>query len=148
MRESSHLESSGSLILALTPIRRSSRFRDGAVASLSRVDGGGAVEARRLSSKAVSIFSIRNIDEYPIKEYLGGMKVNTSVTLSPETLRAIDEIAGELLNRSRVIEQAVLEFIERRRRAARDARDLEILNRSADVLNEEVEDILGYQIEL
>ena len=76
------------------------------------------------------------------------MKVKTSVTLSPETLRAIDEIAGELLNRSRVIELAVLEFIERRRRAARDARDLEILNRSADALNEEVEDILGYQVEM
>jgi len=76
------------------------------------------------------------------------MKVKTSVTLSPETLLAIDEIAGELLNRSRVIEQAVLEFIERRRRADRDARDLEILNRSADVLNEEVEDILAYQVEL
>ncbi len=76
------------------------------------------------------------------------MRVKTSVTLSPETLRAIDEIAGELLNRSRVIELAVLEFIERRRRADRDAKDLEILNRSADVLNEEVEDILAYQIEL
>ncbi len=76
------------------------------------------------------------------------MKVKTSVTLSPETLRAIDEIAGALRNRSRVIELAVLEFIERRRRAARDARDLEILNRSADALNEEVEDILGYQVEV
>ena len=76
------------------------------------------------------------------------MKVKTSVTLSPETLRAIDEIAGELRNRSRVIELAVLEFIERRRRAARDARDLEILNRSADDLNEELEDILGYQVEM
>ena len=88
------------------------------------------------------------IDEYPCQEYIGSMRVKTSVTLSPETLRAIDEIAGELLNRSRVIEQAVLEFIERRRRADRDARDLEILNRSADVLNEEVEDVLAYQIEL
>ena len=74
------------------------------------------------------------------------MKVKISVTLSPETLRAIDEIAGELLNRSRVIELAVLEHIECRR-ADRDARDLEILNRSADALNEEVEDILGYQAE-
>ena len=76
------------------------------------------------------------------------MKIKTSVTLSPETLKAIDEIAGEVLNRSRVIELAVLEYVERRRRADRDARDLEILNRSADVLNEEVEDILGYQVEL
>jgi len=76
------------------------------------------------------------------------MKVKTSVTLSPETLRAIDDLGGEMPNRSRVIEQAVLEFVERRRRAARDARDLEILNRSADELNEEVEDILAYQTEL
>lgn len=76
------------------------------------------------------------------------MKRKTSVTLSPETLRAIDEIAGELRGRSRVIELAVLEFIERRRRAGRDARDLEILNRSADALNEEAEDILGYQVEM
>lgn len=76
------------------------------------------------------------------------MKVKTSVTLSPETLRAIDEIAGEVLNRSRIVEQAILEFIERHRRAVRDARDLEILNRSADVLNKELEDILAYQVEL
>lgn len=88
------------------------------------------------------------VDQYPAWEYVGGMKIKTSVTLSPETLNAIDEIAGELLNRSRVIELAVLEFIDRRRRADRDARDLEILNRSADGLNEEVEDILGYQVEL
>jgi predicted transcriptional regulator len=76
------------------------------------------------------------------------MKMKTSVTLSPETLRAIDEIAGEMRGRSRVIELAVLEFIERRRRADRDARDLQILDRSADALNEEVEDILGYQVEM
>lgn len=76
------------------------------------------------------------------------MKIKTSVTLSSETLRAIDEIAGELLNRSRVIELAVLEFIERRPRAQGGARELEILNRSADALNEEIEDILAYQVEL
>ncbi len=89
-----------------------------------------------------------SVDQYRRREYIGGMKIKTSVTLSPETLRAIDEIAGELRNRSRVIEMAVLEFIERRRRADRDARDLEILNRSADALNDEVEDILGYQVEM
>jgi hypothetical protein len=57
------------------------------------------------------------------------MKVKTSVTLSLEAL------------------QAILEFVERRRRARRDARDLEILNRSADVLNDEMENILGHQVE-
>ncbi|MFQ5739840.1 MAG: hypothetical protein ACE5JX_12580 [Acidobacteriota bacterium] len=56
------------------------------------------------------------------------MKVKTSVTLSPETLRAIEEVAGQA-SRSRIVEQAVLEFVERRRSEAREKRDLEILNR-------------------
>ncbi|MEE8138112.1 MAG: ribbon-helix-helix protein, CopG family [Thermoanaerobaculia bacterium] len=74
--------------------------------------------------------------------------MKTSVTLSPEVLRALDEIAGRPGNRSRVIERAIVEFLERRRRQAREARDLEILNRSADELNREVEDVLAYQVEL
>lgn len=75
------------------------------------------------------------------------MKQKTSVTLSPEALAAVDEMAAEGdSNRSRVIEQAVLELVERRRRALRDARDLEILNRRAEELNREVEDVLEYQV--
>jgi len=76
------------------------------------------------------------------------MKQKTSITLSPETIKAIDEVAGESSNRSRVIEQAVVEFLERRRRQVREARDLEILNSAADDLNHEVEDVLDYQAEL
>ena len=76
------------------------------------------------------------------------MKQKTSITLSPETIRSIDEVAGETSNRSRVIEQAVLEFLERRRRRLREARDLEILNATADELNREVEDVLDYRAEL
>lgn len=75
------------------------------------------------------------------------MKQKTSVTLSPEALAAVDEIAAEgESNRSRIIEQAVLELVERRRRALREARDLEILNRRSDELNREVEDVLEYQL--
>jgi predicted transcriptional regulator len=75
------------------------------------------------------------------------MKKKTSITLSPETIRAIDEVAGEVTNRSRVIEQAVIEFLERRRRRLREARDLEILDGAADELNREIEDVLEYQAE-
>ena len=75
-------------------------------------------------------------------------KVRASVEFSPETWSAIDEIAGDSLSRSRVIETAVLEFIEGCRRAARDARDLEILNLAADEMNEETKDVLAYQAEL
>lgn len=80
--------------------------------------------------------------------YSWSMKQKTSITLSPATIEAIDEIAGESSNRSRVIEQAVVEFLERRRRQVREARDLEILNSAADDLNHEVEDVLEYQAEL
>lgn len=75
------------------------------------------------------------------------MKVKTSVTLSSSTIEAIDEFSGSKMTRSRLVEQAVLEFVERRRRELREARDLEILNRSADRLNRETEDVLAYQVE-
>lgn len=75
------------------------------------------------------------------------MKVKTSVTLSEETVRAVDDIAARGSNRSRIIETAVLEFLERRHREAREARDLEILNRNAEALNREVEEILTFQAE-
>lgn len=75
------------------------------------------------------------------------MKVKTSITLLPQTLRAIDDFVDSNSSRSQLVEQAIIEFIERHRRQHREARDLEILNRSAAVLNREVEDILLYQTE-
>lgn len=74
------------------------------------------------------------------------MKAKTSITLSPATLRAVDELARPPVKRSQVIEQAVVEYIDRIRRERRDARDISILNRVADELNAEVEDILTYQV--
>lgn len=73
------------------------------------------------------------------------MRVKTSVTLSGETIRALDKAAGPNSNRSRLIEEAVRDYLARRQRAAREARDLAILNRSADRLNREVRDVLEYQ---
>ncbi len=72
------------------------------------------------------------------------MKVKTSVAISEEVLAAIDEIAARPGNRSRVIERALIEFVQRQRR---EARDLQIIDRHADELNREVEDILAYQAE-
>ena len=70
------------------------------------------------------------------------------MTLDEETIAALDEEAGDETNRSRLIEQAVLDFIDRRRRAARDARDREILDRESEALNEEMADILDYQVKI
>ena len=75
------------------------------------------------------------------------MRRKTSVTLAEETVAAIDELATAGKNRSRIIEEAVNEYLERRERELRDRRDLEILNRHAERLNREVEDILAYQAE-
>jgi predicted transcriptional regulator len=76
------------------------------------------------------------------------MKVKTSVTLSAATIQAIDELAGPGITRSGIIEQAVMEFVQRRHRQLREQKDLEILNRCAEQLNREVEDILAFQVEI
>jgi metal-responsive CopG/Arc/MetJ family transcriptional regulator len=76
------------------------------------------------------------------------MRLKTSITLAEETVRELDEVAGRGANRSRVIEEAVVEYLDRRRRERRDARDLEILNRNATALNREVEDVLSYQADV
>ena len=72
------------------------------------------------------------------------MKVKTSITLSDDLLRAVDELAKSS-SRSEVIEQALRDFLAARARALRDARDLEIMNAHADAYNAETADLLSYQ---
>ena len=76
------------------------------------------------------------------------MKVKTSITLSENVLKAIDEYAGEYGNRSEFIEEAVRAFVRQLIRRQQDARDLEIINRRADHLNQEAKDVLAYQVDL
>jgi hypothetical protein len=85
---------------------------------------------------------------YSRVEYKSSMRSKTSITLSEETLRAIDRYAGKKSNRSRVIEEAVRYFLAGRARAARDARDLELIDRHAAALNQELADALDYQEDL
>jgi metal-responsive CopG/Arc/MetJ family transcriptional regulator len=72
------------------------------------------------------------------------MKVKASVTLSEDLLREVDEIARSS-SRSEVIERALRDFLAARARAARDARDLEIMNAHADAYNVETADLMSYQ---
>jgi metal-responsive CopG/Arc/MetJ family transcriptional regulator len=76
------------------------------------------------------------------------MRVKTSVTIDEKVLRAIDRATSRNRSRSRVIEDAAREFLARRARAAREARDLEILNFAADALNREMDDVLAYQADV
>jgi metal-responsive CopG/Arc/MetJ family transcriptional regulator len=73
------------------------------------------------------------------------MKEKTSITLSREVLAGIDRIAGSKQSRSAFIESVLREHLRARERAARDARDLEIINRNASRLNREAEDGLELQ---
>ena len=63
-------------------------------------------------------------------------------------LKGIDKVTTRTRSRSRVIEDAAREFLARRARAARESRDLEILDSAADALNREMEDVLAYQADV
>jgi metal-responsive CopG/Arc/MetJ family transcriptional regulator len=76
------------------------------------------------------------------------MKVKTSVTLSEDLLEAIDKRSGQFKNRSDLIEAAVRAYIAQMVRDEQNARDLAIINRDADRLNEEAADVLAYQVPL
>jgi metal-responsive CopG/Arc/MetJ family transcriptional regulator len=76
------------------------------------------------------------------------MKVKTSITLPEELLRSLDRASGGQMNRSRLIEKAVRDMLETKARVARDARDIEVINRNAERLNEEAADVLDYQVKI
>lgn len=73
------------------------------------------------------------------------MKEKTSVTLSREVLAAIDRVAGQKQSRSSFIEGVLIDYLRKQARAQIEARDLELLNKAADELNVELEDVLRYQ---
>jgi Arc/MetJ-type ribon-helix-helix transcriptional regulator len=76
------------------------------------------------------------------------MKRKTSVTLSAPLLRGIEEHAADFRSRSEFIETAVRFFIAHLERRVADEKDLEAINRRADALNKEAEDVLDYQVPL
>ena len=76
------------------------------------------------------------------------MRVKTSITIDERVLKAIDKATTRTRSRSRLIEDASRDFLARRALAARETRDLAILNESADALNREMEDVLAYQADV
>jgi metal-responsive CopG/Arc/MetJ family transcriptional regulator len=73
------------------------------------------------------------------------MKKKTSITLSKEVLTGIDRLAGSKQSRSAFIEAVLTQYLRRQARAQVEARDLELINKAADELDAEVEDVLRYQ---
>jgi metal-responsive CopG/Arc/MetJ family transcriptional regulator len=73
------------------------------------------------------------------------MKVKTSITLSEDLLRSIDKRLSDFKSRSEFLEIAAREHLARMEREKAARRDIEIINRHADELNAEAEDVLAYQ---
>jgi metal-responsive CopG/Arc/MetJ family transcriptional regulator len=76
------------------------------------------------------------------------MKVKTSITLSEDIISTIDKLAKDGESRSEAIERLLRERIAEQARQVRERRDLELINKNADQLNEEAQDVLKYQVEL
>ena len=76
---------------------------------------------------------MRALDTAPESEYIGSMKVKTSITLSEDLLKVVDKrTKQQKKTRSDFIEAAVQAFIPRPTRDEQNARDLEIINRNAE----------------
>jgi len=76
------------------------------------------------------------------------MEIKTSITLSNEVIEAIDLHIGEYRSRSEFLETAARDFLAQLARKEAEQRDLDIINRHADSLNAEAEDVLTYQVPL
>jgi metal-responsive CopG/Arc/MetJ family transcriptional regulator len=73
------------------------------------------------------------------------MKEKTSITLSKDVLADVDRLAGSGQSRSAFIERVLRGYLRQREKVALEALDLERINRAADRLNSEAEDVLSYQ---
>ena len=73
------------------------------------------------------------------------MKRKTSITLSEDLVRAIDRHARKHERRWEGIERLVREGLAARNRRSAEERDLALLNRHAQTLNNEMADVLDYQ---
>jgi metal-responsive CopG/Arc/MetJ family transcriptional regulator len=79
-------------------------------------------------------------------EYISGMKIKTSITLSEDLLEAIDKRSVQFKNRSEFIESALRAYIAQMICDEQNAKDLAIINRQVERLNKEAADVLNYQV--
>jgi len=75
------------------------------------------------------------------------MKVKTSISLSADILEKVQSLTSEG-TRSEFIEKAIWFYLDILKRDTRDGIDLDIINASASRLNDEANDVLGFQAPL
>jgi metal-responsive CopG/Arc/MetJ family transcriptional regulator len=76
------------------------------------------------------------------------MKQKTSITLSEDIVKTLRRAARKGESRSETIERLLRESLAASERSAADRRDLALINRHADRLNAEADDVLDYQTDL
>ena len=76
------------------------------------------------------------------------MKVQTSVMLPENLLSTIGQLSEQGKTLSDFIETALQFYIAKLKHSDNSYKDIEIINRNADALNQETEDALQYQVEL
>ncbi len=78
------------------------------------------------------------------------MKTETTISLEPELLQALTRFLGANghSSLSELIEEALRRFLASEKRKTYDAHELELINRNAERLDQEAEDVLAYQMEL
>lgn len=76
---------------------------------------------------------------------MASMKVKTSISISKSVLAEVDRFVGTEKSRSAFVEAVLRSYLLESNRTALHARDLERINRAANQLNLEAEDVLEYQ---
>lgn len=76
--------------------------------------------------------------------YVGGMKQKTSITLSEELVRELDRRTTGGASRSAYIEGVLRDHFRRVAWETAQNQDREILDRRAEALNDEMEDVLTF----
>lgn len=72
------------------------------------------------------------------------MRVRTSVTLPRELLVQVDALAGKKNGRSAVVESALVEYVAKEKPKKLNQRDIDIINKNADLINRQVEETLEF----
>ena len=75
------------------------------------------------------------------------MKVKTSVTLPRELLVEVDALAGKKHKRSAIVETALRDYVAKETGKELNRRDIEIINKNAEMINKQVEETLQFQAE-
>jgi metal-responsive CopG/Arc/MetJ family transcriptional regulator len=74
------------------------------------------------------------------------MKVETSISLSEDIVNVIDQLSDQYQSRSEWIEMA-LRTAQITTPHEKNVKDIDIINKNADRLNEEAMDVLTYQVD-